>query len=381
MIDRRRRDQRRLRPRHGRDRLYESLRSDARAGERRGHRRAVRGATIGEFPCWRTTAPATTGRGLRAAVVFSRRLQPRAHLPRRRDHEVLGLAMPDNVVGGAPHDARGRRDGLQLWQLQLQVTDTRWCVHRRCRRSRAPARPACCSSPSRRSTSRTSTPGDGAAQFEPWLARRRRICDLPDLIAVEEIQDNNGATDDGTVDARLTFAMFRLRRSTTAGGLTYRVSPHRVGERPGRRRAGRQHPAGVSSSAPTAASRSSIRPEASSTTPTTVVGTGGAPSVLGQPGRIDPTNAGLQHQPQAARRRVHLQRAHAVRHRESLQLEGWRPAALRPRFQPPTLSSETQRLQQATSSTASCPARSSPSTRTRPSSCSATSTTSSSRIR
>ena len=65
----------------------------------------------------------------------------------------------------------------------------------------------------------------------------------PDLIAGEEVQDNNGSTDNGTVDAsvtlqRLVDADHRRRRPVL------RVAADRPGQRPGRRRAGRQHPPG-----------------------------------------------------------------------------------------------------------------------------------------
>ena len=59
-------------------------------------------------------------------------------------------------------------------------------------------------------------------------------------MALEEVQDNNGATNDGTVDA--------TRRSTTliaaiqtAGGPTYQFRQIDPVEQPGWRRAGRQY--------------------------------------------------------------------------------------------------------------------------------------------
>src|SRR5678815_5541524 len=42
----------------------------------------------------------------------------------------------------------------------------------------------------------------------------------PDLVTVEEIQDNNGAVDDGTTDARLTYQTL-IAAIQSAGGPTY----------------------------------------------------------------------------------------------------------------------------------------------------------------
>src|SRR3989441_11019172 len=42
----------------------------------------------------------------------------------------------------------------------------------------------------------------------------------PDLIAVEEVQDNNGATDNGVVDPSVTISTLTTA-ITTAGGPTY----------------------------------------------------------------------------------------------------------------------------------------------------------------
>ena len=63
----------------------------------------------------------------------------------------------------------------------------------------------------------------------------------PDLVALEEIQDNNGPTNDAVVDAG---ADLRQADRRDPGGRRpdLPVPPDRPGGRPGRRRAGRQHP-------------------------------------------------------------------------------------------------------------------------------------------
>ncbi|GAA3069275.1 hypothetical protein GCM10020000_62180 [Streptomyces olivoverticillatus] len=66
----------------------------------------------------------------------------------------------------------------------------------------------------------------------------------PDIVALEEVQDDDGATDDGVVDAgqtlkKLTDAIAAAERS----GLP--VAADQPRQRPGRRPAGRQHPHGL----------------------------------------------------------------------------------------------------------------------------------------
>ena len=63
---------------------------------------------------------------------------------------------------------------------------------------------------------------------------------------------------------------------------------------------------------------------------TTVVDDAGHARAVVQPGPDRPDQRGVQQQPQAAGRRVHVQRPDAVRDRQPLQLQGRRPAAVRP---------------------------------------------------
>ena len=65
--------------------------------------------------------------------------------------------------------------------------------------------PAPTSSTSRPSTSRTSTRATRPAKFDALAAPIVDNLGAPDIIALEEVQDNNGPTNDGIVDAAATF--------------------------------------------------------------------------------------------------------------------------------------------------------------------------------
>jgi hypothetical protein len=100
-------------------------------------------------------------------------------------------------------------------------------------------------------------------------------------VAVEEVQDNSGTTDDGVVAADQTLG--KLANAITAAGMP--MAPGRPGQRRGRR----QHPAGLYR---TDRGLSFVdRPGASSTTADSVVNTGGVPSLKYSPGRISPTDS------------------------------------------------------------------------------------------
>ncbi|MET0592252.1 MAG: lamin tail domain-containing protein, partial [Polyangiaceae bacterium] len=110
----------------------------------------------------------------------------------------------------------------------------------------------------------------------------------PDLIAVEEIQDNNGATSDGTVDASTTFTML-ASAIVTAGGPSYQfraINPEDGkdgGEAGGNIRIGYLYR--------TDRGLSFVdRPGAVFNTPNDVVTTSGKAALAYSPGRIDPTN-------------------------------------------------------------------------------------------
>ena len=53
-----------------------------------------------------------------------------------------------------------------------------------------------------------------------WRVKSSRTWQSPDIIALQEIQDNNGTTDDGTVDASETYGAL-IAAIQTAGGPVY----------------------------------------------------------------------------------------------------------------------------------------------------------------
>ena len=113
----------------------------------------------------------------------------------------------------------------------------------------------------------------------------------PDIVAVEEVQDNDGATDDGVVAAdqtinKLTDGDRRRRRPAL------RLARDRPGQRPGRRPAGRQHPRGVPVQPGPGDLRGSRRRARSTARPPARRWSRrkGEPDLTLSPGRIDPTN-------------------------------------------------------------------------------------------
>jgi predicted extracellular nuclease len=166
----------------------------------------------------------------------------------------------------------------------------------------------------------------------------------PDLIAIEEIQDNSGATNDGTVDASVTFTML-AQAISTAGGPSYQfqgVNPEDGkdgGEPGGNIRVGFLYR--------TDRGLSWVdRPGAAFNTPNSVVTAGGKPSLAYSPGRIDPTNAAFSssRKPLAAEFTFRGRTLFVIANHFNSK-GGDQP--LFGRFQPPTLTSEMQRLQQA----------------------------------
>ena len=153
----------------------------------------------------------------------------------------------------------------------------------------------------------------------------------PDIVALEEVQDNNGPTNNGIVDA--TRHLQHADRGDPGGRRPdLRVPPDRPGQRPGRRRAGRQHPRRLPvPHRPRAGVR---RPARRRRRPTADDGrrrAGTAPQLHVQPraGSTRPTPAfDTSRKPLAGEFTFNGQ--HAVRDRQPLQLEGRRRAAVRP---------------------------------------------------
>ncbi len=149
----------------------------------------------------------------------------------------------------------------------------------------------------------------------------------PDLIAVQEIQDNDGATNSAVTDATTTFNLL-IAAIQAAGGPAYQfrqinpVDDQDGGEPGGNIRVGFlfRTDRGL---------EFIDRPGGGSTTPTTVIDHPSGPRLSSSPGRIDPLNPAWATLAQAARRRVPDARQEGVRDHEPLQLEGRRPAAVR----------------------------------------------------
>jgi predicted extracellular nuclease len=169
----------------------------------------------------------------------------------------------------------------------------------------------------------------------------------PDLLGIEELQDNSGCTDDGTVDATFTLKML-VKAIFAAGGPSYSyvlVDPanNQDGGVPGGniRQAILYNAARVSLVAGTAGAGN-----ATSATALSVDATGNLQLSL-SPGRIDPLNPAWtsSRKPLAATFNFNGRRVLViVNHFNSK--GGDEP--LFGRFQPPVLGSATQRVQQAT---------------------------------
>jgi uncharacterized protein len=133
-------------------------------------------------------------------------------------------------------------------------------------------------------------PGDGAAKFAALANAIVTNLNSPDIINLEEIQDNNGATNDSVVDANVTFQTL-ISGIAAAGGPAYEyrqinpVDDTNGGEPGGNIRVGFLFNPGRVSFVD--------RPSGSSTSSTTVtdIGNNGTPDLSASPGLIDPTNS------------------------------------------------------------------------------------------
>jgi uncharacterized protein len=168
----------------------------------------------------------------------------------------------------------------------------------------------------------------------------------PDVIAIEEIQDNDGAANTAVTDASVTWNML-IAAIQAAGGPTYEfrqidpVDDQDGGEPGGNIRVGFlfRTDRGVSFI---------DRPGGGPTTPTTVVAQPAGPQLSSSPGRVDPLNPAYNssRKPLAGEFRMHGRKVFVV----ALHLSskgGDHP--LFGRFQPPSRSSEVARHAQAQS--------------------------------
>ena len=187
-------------------------------------------------------------------------------------------------------------------------------------------------------------PADGATKFNNLANRIVNNLKSPDIITLEEIQDNNGTGTGGVVDASTTYQTL-ISAVASAGGPTYQyrqIDPvfGQDGGAPGGniRQGFFFNPNRVSFV---------DRPGGTSTIATTVTNVGGRPQLSFSPGRIDPTNSAFSssRKPLVGEFRYNGQTVFVIgNHFNS---KGGDQPLYGPN-QPPVLSSETQRNQQAT---------------------------------
>ena len=188
-------------------------------------------------------------------------------------------------------------------------------------------------------------PGDPDAKFQQLATMIVNNLQAPDLISLEEIQDNNGPTNNGIVAADQTLAEL-IAAIQAAGGPSYQfrqIDPENLsdgGEPGGNIRVGFlfRTDRGLAFV---------DRPGATSTTSNTVAGAAGAPELQYSPGRIDPTNTAFNNsrKPLAGEFTFNGRRIFVIANHFNSK-GGDNP--LFGRFQPPTLVTEAQREQQAT---------------------------------
>jgi predicted extracellular nuclease len=166
----------------------------------------------------------------------------------------------------------------------------------------------------------------------------------PDLIGVQEVQDNNGPTNNGVVDANQSLGAL-ISAIQSAGGPTYSfrmINP--VDNQDGGEPGGNIRVAFLFRTDRGLAFVD--RPGGTATAATTVVSGAGGPELSFSPGRIAPTNPAFT----ASRKPLAGEFTHLGRHLfvvvNHLNSKGG-DDPLFGRFQPPTLSSEAQRVQQA----------------------------------
>ncbi|WP_329548331.1 endonuclease/exonuclease/phosphatase family protein [Streptomyces sp. NBC_01356] len=186
-------------------------------------------------------------------------------------------------------------------------------------------------------------PTDAASKFTALASGIVGNLKSPDIVALEEVQDNNGATDDGTVSATTTLSTL-ISAITAAGGPTYsytQINPTNDadgGETGGNiRQVFLYNPARVGFTA---------RGTATATTANSVTTSGGLAQLTYNPGRITPSNSAwsASRKPLAAEftfggEKFFLIANHFVSKGEDYSLHS--------QYQDPARASETQRTSQA----------------------------------
>ncbi|MEZ0485144.1 cellulose binding domain-containing protein [Fibrella aquatica] len=131
------------------------------------------------------------------------------------------------------------------------------------------------------------SPNDNATKFNNLASRIVTNLKAPDILLLEEIQDNNGATNNGVVDATTTYNLL-ISAITNAGGPTYQfrqIDPENNQD-------GGQAGGNIRVGFLFNANRVSFvdRPGGTATAATTVNNVNGVPQLSLNPGRVDPTN-------------------------------------------------------------------------------------------
>ncbi|MEO7910395.1 MAG: endonuclease/exonuclease/phosphatase family protein [Roseiflexaceae bacterium] len=187
-------------------------------------------------------------------------------------------------------------------------------------------------------------PTDGPAKFNTLAGIIINNLKAPDIVALEEIQDNNGATDDGTVDATTTYNTL-IAAITAAGGPSYQfrqIDP--VDGQDGGQPGGNIRQAflfrvdrGLSFT---------DRPGGTALVATTVISSGVDTHLSLSPGRIAPASSAftISRKPLAGEFMFNGHKLFVIANHFNSK-SGDQP--LFGRFQPPVRSSETRRHQQA----------------------------------
>ena len=187
-------------------------------------------------------------------------------------------------------------------------------------------------------------PSDGPDKFNRLAHILVDNLRAPDVVALEEVQDNNGAVDDGTVDSNVTLDTL-VAAIEAAGGPDYQyryIAP--VNDADGGEPGGNIRVAYLFRTDRGLAFVD--RPGAGSTTPNDVTGTGAGTQLLYSPGRIDPASDAWSssRKPLAAEFTYNGHRLFVIANHFNSK-GGDDP--LYGRFQPPVRSSEVQRHKQA----------------------------------
>ena len=187
-------------------------------------------------------------------------------------------------------------------------------------------------------------PSDPITKFQTLASLIVNNLRAPDVIAIEEIQDNSGATDDGVVDASTTWSLL-ISAIQSAGGPTYdyrQINP--VNDQDGGQPGGNIRQGFLFR---TDRGLSFVdRPGGDSTTATTIINGSNGPELSFSPGRIDPTNSAFNTSRKPLAGEFMYNGHHLFVIANHFDSKGG-DDPLFGHFQPPVLSSAVQRVQQA----------------------------------